>query len=564
MDEEDEIQDRLRNDFDEDEQDNPRGVPEHQRIDTPEPDIEGNAPVLNPSRIEHLRFAQEFIHEVSRATLDNGKLDDSTIDNLRYPDEAPIDISDPDTRLSLDIFLSCKNASEQTYTDVRDSILMRYPDSGILSYHNVKNLVAKITGVCAIYDDMCINGCHAFTGPFADLQSCHVCSEPRYDPDEFASSGKKIPRQQACTIPLGPQLQALRRSPQGARAIRYRDRKIMEIIEAFNTANPDEFVYDDIFSGEHVLDLCETLTEDDTTVIYSIDGAQLYQKKKSNTWIAIWIVMDYDPKTRYKKKHVIPALIIPGPHKPKHIDSYTFRSFYHLSALQHENNGAGLPVWDAEKECVIPSKIGLIGGLADAVGLTELDGHVGHHGAQGCWIGCEMTGMHKPNSGHYYAVHFALINADGPLRHDFDFRSSTVGSKRDTPEDYATKIATLLASANQNEYEQNRKATGLSKPSIISGLEPSRTIQAPLCFSVDLMHLLINLGELHMSHWRGTMAFDHTTDNKLMWDWATLTGNTWTQHGKLVADATQDFPSSFHRPPRNPAEKISSGFKATE
>ena len=131
--------------------------------------------------------------------------------------------------------------------------------------------------------------------------------------------------------------------------------------------------------------------------------------------------MDYDPKTRYKKKHVIPALIIPGPHKPKYIDSYTFRSFHHLSALQHENNGAGLPVWDAEKECVIPSKIGLIGGLADAVGLTELDGRVGHHGAQGCQIGCEMTGMHKPNSGHYYVVHLRTDKSrhtHTEMRHD--------------------------------------------------------------------------------------------------------------------------------------------------
>jgi hypothetical protein len=83
---------------------------------------------------------------------------------------------------------------------------MRYPESEMLSYHDIKNLVAKITGVCAVYDDMCINGCHAFTGPFAGLQSCHVCSEPRYDPDKFASSGKEVPRQQACTIPLGPQL----------------------------------------------------------------------------------------------------------------------------------------------------------------------------------------------------------------------------------------------------------------------------------------------------------------------------------------------------------------------
>jgi hypothetical protein len=274
-----------------------------------------------------------------------------------------------------------------------------------------------------------------------------------------------------------------------------------------------------IFSQGNTSWICaKLLPADDMTAVYCIDGAQLYQNKKSDTWIAIWIVMDINPKTWYKKKHFIPALIIPGPNKPKNIDSYTFRSFHHLSVLQRENDSAGLPVWDAEKECVVPLKIGLIGGLADAVGLTELDGCVGHHGAQGCRIGCEMMGMHKPNSRHYYAVHLSPINADGPMRRDFDFRSSTVGSKRDTPEDYATKIATLIGSANQNEYEQNRKATGLSKPSIISGLEPSLTVPVPLCFSIDLMHLIINLGELHMSHWRGTMTFDHTTDNKLMWD----------------------------------------------
>jgi hypothetical protein len=43
-----------------------------------------------------------------------------------------------------------------------------------------------------------------------------------------------------------------------------------------------------------------------------------------------------------------------------------------------------------------------------------------------------------------------------------------------------------------------------------------------------------------------------------------LTGDTWQEHGKLVGAATVYFPSSFHRAPRNPAEKISSGYKATE
>ena len=63
----------------------------------------------------------------------------------------------------------------------------------------------------------------------------------------------------------------------------------------------------------------------------------------------------------------------------------------------------------------------------------------------------------------------------------------------------------------QNEYEQNRKATGLSKPSIILGLKPSLTIPVPLCFSLDLMHLIMNLAELLISHWRGTMPV--TTSN---------------------------------------------------
>jgi hypothetical protein len=53
-------------------------------------------------------------------------------------------------------------------------------------------------------------------------------------------------------------------------------------------------------------------------------------------------------------------------------------------------------------------------------------------------------------------------------------------------------------------------------------------------------------------------------DSKENWDWAVLTGDIWKQHGQAVADATPYLPGSFDRPPRNPAEKISSGYKAWE
>ena len=43
-----------------------------------------------------------------------------------------------------------------------------------------------------------------------------------------------------------------------------------------------------------------------------------------------------------------------------------------------------------------------------------------------------------------------------------------------------------------------------------------------------------------------------------------LKGDIWKFHGKAVANTTPYLPGSFDRPPRNPAEKISSGYKAWE
>ena len=117
----------------------------------------------NLSPIENIKFTQEYIEGICTATFENGGLDDDVIHSLRNPCDESISISDPDVRLSLDLFLAVTNALEQTYHACRDAILCRYPDSSILSYYLVKKLVADITGVVAVYDDMCINSCHAFT-----------------------------------------------------------------------------------------------------------------------------------------------------------------------------------------------------------------------------------------------------------------------------------------------------------------------------------------------------------------------------------------------------------------
>jgi len=112
-------------------------------------------------------------------------------------------------------------------------------------------------------------------------------------------------------------------------------------------------------------------------------------------WIAIWVINDYDPATRYKKKHILPALVIPGPNKPKNFDSFLFRSLHHLSALQQENDGRGIYVWDGFLKEIVLSRVMFMFGTADALGLPEIDSRVGHHGALGCRMSCGMKGRHK-------------------------------------------------------------------------------------------------------------------------------------------------------------------------
>jgi len=73
----------------------------------------------------------------------------------------------------------------------------------------VKRLVADLTGVVAVYNNMCIKLCHTFTRPFSQLQFCNIYGEAQYDVAQAALTGKDIACQQFCMILLGLQLQVL-------------------------------------------------------------------------------------------------------------------------------------------------------------------------------------------------------------------------------------------------------------------------------------------------------------------------------------------------------------------
>lgn len=533
------------------------------------PDDDGDddldAPQGFEPQMEDIKIALKFIEKLEQAHLENKDepLDDDLIHRIRHPPEKPLTIDDPDHRLSLDIFLGITNASEESYNLIRAAILRRHPESDILSYYKVKRLVAELSGVVPLMHDMCINSCIGYTGAFSDLTCCTYCGEDRYT----STGTSKTPRKQFYTMPIALQLQALWRSPDGARKMQYRRRCTEHIIkELRDNGGHKSSPYKDFFDGADYLGAVDDdkINFDDMLLVFSIDGAQLYRNKSSDCWVYIWIILDHAPNTRYKKKHVLIAGIIPGPGKPKNLDSFVYPSLHHLAAIQKE----GLRIWDADRDRVFISHPFLALVVADGPGMACLNGFVGHHGKCHCRVYCRIIGRHKPGAPHYYPARmkphdYSVVGCDhGDVIID-DFLSDF--NSPDSTARYHENLLRVINASNKADYERRRLETGICKPSIFSGLPSNCTLPIPSCFGLDIMHLpALNIPDLFIPLWRAKFDCDKTDDRQL-WTWAVLKDPAaWKAHGKLVANTTPYIPGSFDRPPRNPAEKISSGYKAWE
>ncbi|KAF9486092.1 hypothetical protein BDN70DRAFT_846549 [Pholiota conissans] len=521
--------------------------------------------------LEDLKVSQDFIARLQNATLEADGLHPDVLERLRNPLTFPLDLDEsPALRTSIELFLDTTTASEDVYERVRQTF-ERHMDrthgadddrEPLLSHYQVKKSIAEITGVHSLKHDMCPDTCIAYTGPFSELEACPKCHKPRYDPIILASSNgrKKVPQQQFYTMPLGPQLQALWRDPETAKAMCYRKQETDKILQQLEQNGNRIDQWDDIYHGSAYLDAVRSgnIGSNDTVLLMSIDGAQLYENKQSDCWIYIWVVLNLAPDVRYKKRHVLPGGFIPGPKKPKNVDSFLFPGFHHVAALMKQ----GYRVWNAYENVIFVDRPFGHLGTADGPGMTYLNGLTGHSGAYGCRIYCPVKGRRKTGGNHYYPALLKPVeyNVEGCDHDDVNGRHLQSSNRQE----YLDALNKVLSSRTQGQHQENRRQTGITKPSIFSGFPPNRTIGVPACFAGDLMHLVaLNLTDLLVNLWRGKLDCD-PEDDKSTWDWVCLTGDVWIEHGQRVADTMPYLPGSFDRPPRNPADKINSGYKAWE
>ncbi len=140
---------------------------------------------LAMSSLEDLQKSLYFISLITRASLGDAYcgMEEDDIESLRDPIADPSCADEevnPDFHLSLDVYLACINASQDTYTRTLDAIRCQYPESQMLSYYQVLCWIWDLSGVVPIAHDMCVKSCIAYTGVFSQLVSCKFCNEPHY------------------------------------------------------------------------------------------------------------------------------------------------------------------------------------------------------------------------------------------------------------------------------------------------------------------------------------------------------------------------------------------------
>jgi hypothetical protein len=511
--------------------------------------------------IRELQYGQAFIRFIKSATIAQERLPDDVRAHLCHaPSTRPhLDVAE---QYSLELLIDMLNSSKDTYENVcrtaERNTRRISPDTDLklLSRHSAERLLEDLTGVVPICDDMCINSCTAFTGPFEKLESCPYCAQPRYDEE-------RKPRQSCYTIPIGPQLQAAFSSPESAEQAEYRRRETEKLLRVWaeNGHEKAEHILKDWLHGRLYREYVQngTITSNDVVVMLSIDGAQLMALKLSDCWIYIWILLDLSPDTRYSKIQIRPGGIVPGPFNPKNYDSFLCTGLAHLNALQKD----GLSIWNAARRERYTSRPFLAFTLADGPALSKIHGTVGHPGMHGCRDNCPHTSRLYHCRFYFPACqrpHGPGVQASEP--DDIDPRRV----RRGTPEEYAEKVRRILSARDSKTFARIRKETGISKPSVFTALE--RMFPFPYCLTSDVMHLNgNNITSLFHALWRGIPGGKDrsSSDDPTHWDWAVLAdADEWSAHGLWIEYAARYLPPSFERTPRNPAEKWNTGYKTWE
>ena len=181
--------------------------------------------------------------------------------------------------------------------------------------------MAMLSGIEPEWYDCCINSCMCYTGKYADKSICLECKEPRYQANNVE------PRRQFCYLPLIPRFKNLFKNQKYVEALSYQSKyqhNQDEISDVF-----DEDHYRSLLNKRVKVDghrLSHTYFSDKRDIAFgtSMDSYLLYKRRRNGPSALPILIQLYNlpPESRTRLENLFCVGIIPGPHQPKHLDTF--------------------------------------------------------------------------------------------------------------------------------------------------------------------------------------------------------------------------------------------------
>ncbi|KAJ3494279.1 hypothetical protein NLJ89_g10843 [Agrocybe chaxingu] len=349
----------------------------------------------------------------------------------------------------------------------------------------------------------CPNSCCCYVGPHADLEVCPFCNEGRYRP------GTTKPRKTFTYIPLVPRLKTFALNQKLAKTMQYRH----DYHSGFHQMglSAQDGITADIFDGSHYKNLCQQNIKVGQRVVpdkyfsdardvalgLSTDGFAPFNKRQKTAWPLIIFNYNLPPDLRFHVENIMALGIIPGPRKPKDIDSFLWPFMQELFRLAQ-----GVQALDILSAAYFLLRAFLIVVFGDIPAVSLVMRMKGHNGISPCRM-CEIKGLRVP--GARATTHYVPL--DRSLHPDVHGNPQQI--KRYDPRNLPLRSHTaLLEQARAVDLaKSSAEADRLAKKSGIKGtpiLSYLNSLSFPLSFPYDFMHLIWeNLIPNLILHWTG-------------------------------------------------------------
>jgi hypothetical protein len=402
--------------------------------------------------------------------------------------------------------------------------IARLSKSDFNTLHRMKVRLEELSEVMAQSYDCCVKSCVAFTGPHAKLKACPRCRKPRY-----RQNGKPVKTYRY--LPLIPQLVASFLNRELNERMRYRGDK--------TKANDGKVT--DIFDGSHYRGLLQkevtinghslghTYFSDDRDVALGLatDGVNPWQRRKSTFWPIILYNFNLPPEERFHDENAICVGEVPGPEKPKDMDSFLYPLVQELLKLS-----VGVRAFDVVEKEIFTLRAYLITIFGDIPAVSMLLRMKGHNARSPCRL-CTIQGIRIPHS-RTTTLYVPLCRKNLQARQS-DYDPFNLPSR--THEQFMAQANEVQSAGTNAQSERLATEYGINGVPLLSILD---SLSLPLSTGYEFMHLVFenlipNLTLLWSGNFKGL-----DTDQPFV-----FTKTVWEAIGTATAASRSTMPSCY-------------------